>query len=329
MIAGNSSTSGKPRLTVLLCSPRGFCAGVVRAIDSVEQALKRYGAPVYVRHEIVHNRYVVESLKAKGAIFVEELDEIPDNTNAPVIFSAHGVPKSIPEEARRRNFFQFDATCPLVTKVHREAEIHHRRGREIVLIGHAGHPEVVGTLGQLPEDAIRLVQTVEEAETFQPRDESKLAYVTQTTLSLDDTADIVTALKRRFPTIVAPHKEDICYATTNRQEAVKRVAPQVDALVVVGAPNSSNSRRLQEVAERAGCRYSVLVQRAAEIDWSRFECIKTLGVTAGASAPEVLVEEILDAFAARYTLDVETVSGADESGMFFPLPRQLRDTAAA
>jgi 4-hydroxy-3-methylbut-2-en-1-yl diphosphate reductase len=329
MTAENSGNPAKPQLKVLLCSPRGFCAGVVRAIDSVEQALKRYGAPVYVRHEIVHNRYVVESLKAKGAIFVEELSEIPDNTKAPVIFSAHGVPKSIPVESQRRNFFSFDATCPLVTKVHREAEIHHKRGREIVLIGHAGHPEVVGTLGQLPDGAITLVQTVEEAEAFQPRDVSKLSYVTQTTLSLDDTADIVATLKRRFPTIVAPHKEDICYATTNRQEAVKRVAPQVDALVVVGAPNSSNSRRLQEVAERAGCSYSVLVQRAAEIDWSKFEGIKTLGVTAGASAPEVLVEEILDAFAARYTLNVETVSGADESGMFFPLPRQLRDNAAA
>ena len=301
---------------------------VVRAIDSVEQALKRYGAPVYVRHEIVHNRYVVESLKAKGAVFVEELDEIPD-TKAPVIFSAHGVPKSIPTESQRRNFFALDATCPLVTKVHREAEIHHRRGREILLIGHAGHPEVVGTLGQLPDGAITLVQTVADVDAYQPRDPNNLAYVTQTTLSLDDTAEIVAALKRRFPSIVAPHKEDICYATTNRQEAVKRVAPQVDALVVVGAPNSSNSRRLQEVAERAGCPYSVLVQRAAEIDWSRFDGIKTLGVTAGASAPEVLVEEILDAFAERYTLSVETVSGADESGMFFQLPRQLRDTAAA
>ena len=329
MASENTGNSDKPQLKVLLCSPRGFCAGVVRAIDSVEQALKRYGAPVYVRHEIVHNRYVVESLKAKGAIFVEELSEIPDDTKAPVIFSAHGVPKSIPVESQRRNFFSFDATCPLVTKVHREAEIHHKRGREIVLIGHAGHPEVVGTLGQLPDGAITLVQTVEEAEAFTPRDESKLSYVTQTTLSLDDTADIVSTLKRRFPGIVAPHKEDICYATTNRQEAVKRVAPQVDALVVVGAPNSSNSRRLQEVAERAGCSYSVLVQRAAEIDWSKFEGIKTLGVTAGASAPEVLVEEILDAFAARYALVVETISGADESGMFFPLPRQLRDTAAA
>jgi 4-hydroxy-3-methylbut-2-en-1-yl diphosphate reductase len=328
MASETNGNSNRPPLKVLLCSPRGFCAGVVRAIDSVEQALKRYGAPVYVRHEIVHNRYVVESLKAKGAVFVEELDEIPD-TNAPVIFSAHGVPKSIPAESQRRNFFALDATCPLVTKVHREAEIHHKRDREIVLIGHAGHPEVVGTIGQLPDGAISLVQTVEEAEAFQPRDAGKLAYVTQTTLSLDDTAEIVATLKRRFPTIVAPHKEDICYATTNRQEAVKRVAPRVDALVVVGAPNSSNSRRLQEVAERAGCAYSVLLQRAADIDWSRFDGIKTLGVTAGASAPEVLVEEILDAFAARYTLNVETVSGADESGMFFPLPRQLRETAAA
>jgi len=327
MNAENAASSDKPPLKVLLCSPRGFCAGVVRAIDSVEQALKRYGAPVYVRHEIVHNRYVVESLKAKGAIFVEELDEIPE-TNAPVIFSAHGVPKSIPEESQRRNFFHLDATCPLVTKVHREAEIHHKRGRDILLIGHAGHPEVVGTLGQLPDGAITLVQTVEEAEAVTPRDSNNLAYVTQTTLSLDDTAEIVATLKRRFPNIVAPHKEDICYATTNRQEAVKRVAPTVDALVVVGAPNSSNSRRLQEVAEREGCRYSVLVQRASDIDWSKFEGIKTLGVTAGASAPEVLVEEILDSFAARYKLDVQTVSGADESGMFFPLPRQLRDTAA-
>jgi len=328
MVPENISNSEKPLLKILLCSPRGFCAGVVRAIDSVEQALKRYGAPVYVRHEIVHNRYVVESLKAKGAVFVEELDEIPD-TKAPVIFSAHGVPKSIPTESQRRNFFALDATCPLVTKVHREAEIHHRRGREILLIGHDGHPEVVGTLGQLPDGAITLLQTVADVEAYQPRDPNNLAYVTQTTLSLDDTAEIVAALKRRFPSIVAPHKEDICYATTNRQEAVKRVAPQVDALVVVGAPNSSNSRRLQEVAERAGCRYSVLVQRAAEIDWSRFDGIKTLGVTAGASAPEVLVEEILDAFAERYTLNVETVSGADESGMFFQLPRQLRDQAVA
>jgi 4-hydroxy-3-methylbut-2-enyl diphosphate reductase len=327
MNAGNSGLSGKPALTVLLCSPRGFCAGVVRAIDSVEQALKRYGAPVYVRHEIVHNRYVVESLKAKGAVFVEELDEIPDDTAAPVIFSAHGVPKSIPEEAKRRNFFAFDATCPLVTKVHREAEIHFRRGREIVLIGHAGHPEVVGTLGQLPDGAIRLVQTVEEAERFEPNDAGKLSYVTQTTLSLDDTAGIVAVLKRRFPAIVGPHKEDICYATTNRQEAVKRVAPRVDAMIVVGAPNSSNSQRLREVAERAGCRVAALVQRADDIDWSVFGAIKSLGLTAGASAPEVLVVEIIDAFGARYDVTVDIVSTADED-VFFPLPRELREDAA-
>jgi 4-hydroxy-3-methylbut-2-en-1-yl diphosphate reductase len=249
-----TATPAKPPLRVLLCSPRGFCAGVVRAIDSVEQALKRYGAPVYVRHEIVHNRYVVESLKAKGAVFVEELDEIPD-TNAPVIFSAHGVPKSIPAESQRRNFFHFDATCPLVTKVHREAEIHHKRGREIILIGHTGHPEVIGTLGQLPDGAIKLVQTVEEAETFTPDNPANLAYVTQTTLSLDDTAGIVAVLKRRFPAIVSPHKEDICYATTNRQDAVKKVAPLVDRLVVVGATASSwSAHRTRRT--RAACKRS-------------------------------------------------------------------------
>src|SRR6476659_10153857 len=243
----------KPALQVLLCSPRGFCAGVVRAIESVERALTIYGAPVYVRHEIVHNKYVVDSLRKKGAIFVEELSEIPDD-NVPVIFSAHGVPRAVPEEASRRNLISLDATCPLVTKVHREAEIHFKRGREILLIGHAGHPEVVGTLGQLPDGAISLVQTVEEVEALTPKNPDNLAYVTQTTLSLEDTAGIVAALKRRFPNIVAPHKEDICYATTNRQQAVKRVAPRVDALVVVGAPNASNSRRLQQDAERAGGR---------------------------------------------------------------------------
>ena len=317
----------KPPLKVLLCSPRGFCAGVVRAIDSVERALDRYGAPVYVRHEIVHNRYVVESLKAKGAIFVEELDEIPD-TDAPVIFSAHGVPKSIPEEARRRNFFALDATCPLVTKVHREAEIHHRRGREIVLIGHADHPEVVGTLGQLPAGAITLVQSVAEVAAFVPRDPDNLAYVTQTTLSVDDTADIVAALKARFPHIHGPHKEDICYATTNRQEVVKQVAPRVEAMIVVGSPNSSNTQRLKEVAERAGCARAALVNRAGEIDWTVFGSIASLGVTAGASAPEVLVEEVIGAFAERFTVSVETVTTAEES-MFFPLPRVLRENEAA
>jgi 4-hydroxy-3-methylbut-2-enyl diphosphate reductase len=321
------STAPKPPLRVLLCSPRGFCAGVVRAIDSVERALALYGPPVYVRHEIVHNRYVVEGLRAKGAVFVEELDEIPD-TDAPVIFSAHGVPQSVPAEARRRNFLALDATCPLVTKVHREAEIHRRRGREIVLIGHAGHPEVVGTLGQLPEGAATLIESVADVEAFNPRDPAQLAYVTQTTLSIDDTAEIVTRLKARFPQIAGPHKEDICYATTNRQEAVKLVAPRVDALIVVGAPNSSNSLRLKEVAERSGCERAALVQRADDIDWNLFGNIASLGVTAGASAPEVLVEEIIDAFAERYTVSVETVAAAEED-VFFPLPRALRENEAA
>jgi 4-hydroxy-3-methylbut-2-enyl diphosphate reductase len=322
-----AQTSEKPVLKVLLCSPRGFCAGVVRAIESVERALEIYGAPVYVRHEIVHNRYVVEGLRKKGAIFVEELHEVPDG-DAPVIFSAHGVSRSVPAEAARRNLFTLDATCPLVTKVHREAEIHFRRGREIVLIGHAGHPEVVGTMGQLPAGAISLIETLAGAETFVPRDENKLAYVTQTTLSVNDTAAIVERLKARFPGIAGPHKDDICYATTNRQEAVKRVAPIVDALIVVGAPNSSNSQRLKEVAERAGCPHAALVQRAADIDWTKFGAIARLGITAGASAPEVLVEEIMDAFAARYALSVETVSAAEE-GVFFPLPRPLRESQAA
>jgi len=317
----------KPALKVLLCSPRGFCAGVVRAIESVERALTIYGPPVYVRHEIVHNRYVVESLRAKGAIFVEELDEVPA-TGAPVIFSAHGVPRSVPDEATRRNLFALDATCPLVTKVHREAEIHHRRGRQIVLIGHAGHPEVIGTMGQLPAGAVTLIETLTDVEKFAPRDAGQLAYVTQTTLSVHDTAAIVDRLKARFPEIVGPHKEDICYATTNRQEAVKRVAPVVDAMIVVGAPNSSNSQRLKEVAERAGCPRAVLVQRAADIDWNEFGAIARLGITAGASAPEVLVEEIIDAFAQRYAVSVETISAAEE-GVFFPLPRPLRESQAA
>jgi 4-hydroxy-3-methylbut-2-enyl diphosphate reductase len=320
-------TKTKPPLTLLIAAPRGFCAGVDRAIRIVELALERYGAPVYVRHEIVHNRYVVESLKAKGAVFVEELDEIPE-TDAPVIFSAHGVPKSIPAEAKKRNFFALDATCPLVTKVHREAEIHHKRGREVVLIGHAGHPEVVGTVGQLPAGAITLVQSVDEVASLKPRDPGNLAYVTQTTLSVDDTTDIIAALKARFPQIHGPHKEDICYATTNRQEVVKKVAPMVEAMIVVGSPNSSNTQRLKEVAERSGCSRAALVQRASEIDWSVFGSIASLGVTAGASAPEVLVEEIIGAFAERYAVSVETVTTADED-MFFPLPRLLRGTEAA
>ncbi|MFD1702789.1 4-hydroxy-3-methylbut-2-enyl diphosphate reductase [Methylopila henanensis] len=318
--------SDKPPLTILLCAPRGFCAGVVRAIDVVEAALKRFGPPVYVRHEIVHNRYVVDALKRKGAVFIDELDEAPDG-DAPVVFSAHGVAKSVPAAAKARNLFAIDATCPLVTKVHREAEIHHKRGRRVLLIGHAGHPEVVGTMGQLPEGAVTLVETEADVPALAVAEGEELAYVTQTTLSVDDTAGVVAALKARFPAIHGPHKEDICYATTNRQEAVKRVAPACDGLVVVGAPNSSNSQRLREVAERAGCRVARLVQRASDIDWDEFSGLRTLGVTAGASAPEILVEEIIDAFAERYAVTVETVTTADES-VFFPLPRELRDAAA-
>jgi 4-hydroxy-3-methylbut-2-enyl diphosphate reductase len=315
----------KPPLDILLCAPRGFCAGVDRAIQIVELALQKFGPPVYVRHEIVHNRYVVDGLKAKGAVFVEELDEIPE-TDQPVIFSAHGVAKAVPAAARVRNLFQLDATCPLVTKVHREAEIHFRRGREIVLVGHAGHPEVVGTMGQLPPGAVTLIETEEDARRFEPKSGGELAFITQTTLSVDDTAAIVKILTDRFPQIVKPHKEDICYATTNRQEAVKRIAGRIDAMVVIGAPNSSNSQRLREVAERAGCPVSILVQRAAEIDWSRFEGIRRLGITAGASAPEVLVEEVIDAFAERFEVHVEVVTAAEEA-IAFNLPRELRDAA--
>ena len=319
--------SDKPKLRVFLCAPRGFCAGVVRAIDAVEEALRIHGAPVYVRHEIVHNKFVVETLKAKGAIFVEELDEVP-NTRQPVILSAHGVPKSVLEDAGARNVFAIDATCPLVTKVHREAQLHHRQGRHVLLVGHAGHPEVVGTLGQLPKGSITLVQTPEDVESLRPNNENNLAYATQTTLSVDDTRTMVAALTRRFPNIVGPHREDICYATTNRQEAVKRVAPVVDALLVVGSSNSSNSQRLKEVAERAGCKLTRLVLRAEDVDWDLFSAISSLGITAGASAPEILVEEILDAFAERFSLEVETVSTADES-VFFPLPRELRRAVAS
>jgi 4-hydroxy-3-methylbut-2-enyl diphosphate reductase len=316
----------KPPLKVLLCSPRGFCAGVDRAIQIVELALQRFGAPVYVRHEIVHNRYVVDGLKRKGAVFVETLDEIPA-TGQPVVFSAHGVAKAVPAEAERRNIFQLDATCPLVTKVHREAEIHFRRGREIVLIGHAGHPEVDGTMGQLPAGAISLIETEADARAFAPATSGKpLAYITQTTLSVDDTAAIVKILTKRFPDMVAPHKEDICYATTNRQEAVKQVAGTVDAMIVIGAPNSSNSQRLREVAERGGCQVALLVQRASDIDWTALGDLHRIGITAGASAPDVLVEEVLDALAARYTIDVETVSAATED-ITFNLPRALRDAA--
>jgi len=316
----------RPPLSILLCAPRGFCAGVVRAIDAVEKALAIHGAPVYVRHEIVHNKYVVESLRNKGAVFVKELHEIPDG-DAPVIFSAHGVPKSVPEEAMRRRMFAIDATCPLVTKVHREAMIHAKRGRHVLLVGHAGHPEVVGTMGQLPRGTITLIETLDDVATLDPPDPDNLAFVTQTTLSVDDTAQIVAALQARFPKMIAPHKEDICYATTNRQEAVKKVAPMVDAMIVVGSPNSSNSQRLREVAERAGCPLAMLVNRGEDIDWTRYGAISTLGITAGASAPEVLVEEIIDACAQHYDVTVETVTSTEED-VFFPLPRELRDAAA-
>ena len=314
------------KLEILLCAPRGFCAGVERAIQVVEEALERFGAPVYVRHEIVHNRYVVEGLKAKGAVFVEEIEEIPDS-NRPVVFSAHGVPNRVRDGAASRNIFVLDATCPLVSKVHKEAILHFRRGYDIVLVGHAGHPEVEGTMGQLPPGAITLVETVGDVRKFEPRDPGNLAWITQTTLSIDDTAEIVAALKERFPSIKGPHKEDICYATTNRQEAVKRVAPVVERMIVVGAPNSSNSQRLREVAERAGCPKAVLIQRAAEIDWADFEGVERIGVTAGASAPEVIVEEVLDAFAARRDISVKLVRTAEES-IVFSLPRKLREAAA-
>jgi 4-hydroxy-3-methylbut-2-enyl diphosphate reductase len=321
------SDNGRPPLRILLAAPRGFCAGVDRAIQIVERALAKYGPPVYVRHEIVHNRYVVDSLKQKGAVFVKELDEIPQ-TASPVVFSAHGVPKSVPEAAKARDLFILDATCPLVTKVHKEAAVHHERGREVVLIGHAGHPEVVGTMGQLPAGAVTLLETLDDVAAFTPRDPENLAFITQTTLSVDDTAEMVAALQKRFPTISGPHKEDICYATTNRQAAVKAIAESLDALLVVGAPNSSNSNRLVEVAARAGCERSFLVQRASNIPWDKLGGIRTIGITAGASAPEVLVNEVVAAFEARYEVTVEQVTTAEEH-IAFNIPRELRDGAAA
>lgn len=317
----------RPRLTLYLAAPRGFCAGVDRAIQIVELALAKFGAPVYVRHEIVHNRYVVESLKAKGAVFVKELDEIPDTTK-PVIFSAHGVAKAIPAAAKARNLFVLDATCPLVFKVHLEAARHFEQGLQILLIGHAGHPEVAGTMGQLPDGAVHLIQTVEDAHVFVPKDPAKLAYVTQTTLSVDDTADIVALLKSRFPQIVGPQKEDICYATTNRQAAVKAMAQRVGCLLVVGSPQSSNSLRLVEVAQRAGCAKAQLIERAGEIPWADLEGLQTVGITAGASAPEELVEEVIEEFRKRFDLTVETVTTANEN-IAFNVPRELRATSSA
>lgn len=312
----------KSPLTLYLAAPRGFCAGVDRAIKIVELALQKWGAPVYVRHEIVHNKFVVDNLRDLGAVFVEELDECP--TDRPVVFSAHGVAKAVPAEAQRREMVYVDATCPLVSKVHIEAERHSENGLQMVMIGHEGHPETVGTMGQLPEGEVLLVETVEDVATLTPRTPDKLAYITQTTLSIDDTADIVKALQDRFPAIVGPHKEDICYATTNRQTAVKAIAPQIDALLVIGAPNSSNSKRLVEVGRSAGCAYAQLVQRADDIDWRALDGIRKVGITAGASAPEVLVNEVVDAFRARYDLTVETVETAQEN-IEFKVPRVLRE----
>ncbi len=314
----------KQKLNLYLAAPRGFCAGVDRAIKIVEMAIQKWGAPVYVRHEIVHNKYVVDGLRAKGAVFVEDLDECP--VDRPVIFSAHGVPKSVPASAQARNMIYVDATCPLVSKVHIEAERHHQNGLQMVMIGHAGHPETIGTMGQLPDGEVLLVETPTDVSTLKPRDVTKLAFITQTTLSVDDTVEIVNALKARFPNIIGPHKEDICYATTNRQEAVKAVAPKIDALLVIGAPNSSNSRRLVEVGANAGCKYSQLVQRAKDIDWRAMDGVKSVGITAGASAPEVLINEVIDAFETRYDVTTEIVETAVES-VEFKVPKILREVA--
>jgi 4-hydroxy-3-methylbut-2-en-1-yl diphosphate reductase len=317
--------NARPPLTLLVAAPRGFCAGVDRAIRIVELAIERFGAPVYVRHEIVHNRYVVDSLKAKGAVFVEELDEVPDDV--PVVFSAHGVPKAVPRKAEERGLSYIDATCPLVSKVHRQAERAHEAGRHIIFIGHAGHPEVIGTFGQLPEGAMTLVETVADVAGLKPANPAALAFLTQTTLSVDDTADIVTALQARFPGIVAPKGEDICYATSNRQAAVKAIAGQCQLVLVIGAPNSSNSLRLAEVAQRMGAR-GELIQRASDIDWAWFEGATTVGLTAGASAPELLVREVVSAIGERFTVDERQVETATED-MVFKLPRGLEPAAAA
>ena len=319
-----SSSVAKKEITIRLCGPRGFCAGVDRAIQIVVLALKEYGAPVYVRHEIVHNRYVVEGLEAKGAIFVEELDEIPEeHRKQPVVFSAHGVPKSVPADAESRNLFYLDATCPLVSKVHKQAMRHQRMGRHVVLIGHAGHPEVIGTMGQLPEGAVSLVETIEDADNYVPVDPDNLGFVTQTTLSVDDTAGVIKRLHERFPNLTAPAADSICYATTNRQEAVKQAAPGCDLFLIVGAPNSSNSKRLVEVAIRSGAKHAVLVQRASEIDWDTLGNLKTVGLSAGASAPEVIVNEIIEAFRARYNASVELADTVEETENFL-VNRELR-----
>ncbi len=321
----HQQTAPMPDIDIVLAAPRGFCAGVDRAIQIVERAIEKYGAPVYVRHEIVHNRFVVETLAAKGAVFVDELDQVP--AGVPVVFSAHGVPKSVPNAAKARNLFYLDATCPLVSKVHREAERHHREGHHILLIGHAGHPEVIGTMGQLPEGTVTLVETVADVAALAPPDGMPLAYITQTTLSVDDTAEIIAALQARYPGIEGPKKEDICYATTNRQAAVKAIAAECDAMLVIGAPNSSNSLRLVEVAQRSGCRVAQLVQRAGDIDWAALAGIRRVGITAGASAPEVLVEEVIDAFRQRYSVTLREVTTATEA-VQFKLPGALDSNAA-
>ena len=318
---GTSGSDPRLPLKLLIAAPRGFCAGVDRAIEIVERALQKYGAPVYVRHEIVHNRYVVDSLKAKGAIFVEELDEVPDD--APVVFSAHGVPKAIPAEAERRKMLYVDATCPLVSKVHRQAERQIEKGQHILFIGHAGHPEVIGTMGQVPEGMITLVETIDDVAELDFGPDDDLSYLSQTTLSVDDTRDIIAALEARFPQIVAPKAEDICYATSNRQAAVKQIAASCDLVLVIGAPNSSNSLRLVEVAERLGTT-AYLIQRADEMDPAWLEGIGTIGLTAGASAPEKLVREVVDRLS-DWRLVEEEVIAATEENMIFKLPRQLTD----
>lgn len=310
----------KKPLLILLAAPRGFCAGVERAIEIVEKSLQKYGAPVYVRHEIVHNKYVLEDLKKKGAVFVKELSDVPEG--APVIFSAHGVAKAIPEEAKRRNMITLDATCPLVSKVHREAEMLHRLGHTIIMIGHKGHPEVSGTMGQLPEGAVLLVENITDVEKLAFEINTKLAYITQTTLSVDDTAEIVLALQRRFPQIRAPKKEDICYATTNRQMAVKAIAARVDTLIVLGSQNSSNSNRLVEVATAHGCKTAFLVDGVKDVPWDTLSNIKTLGITAGASAPEILVEQVIDKAGSIFDVTVEIVTTAEEN-IVFNIPRIL------
>lgn len=312
-----------PPLKILLCAPRGFCAGVDRAIQIVEKSLEKYGAPVYVRHEIVHNKYVVEDLRAKGAVFVEELSEIPDD-GRPVIFSAHGVPKSVPHEAKTREMFYIDATCPLVTKVHNEAIRHHKIGLTIILIGHEGHPEVVGTMGQLPADSVYLVETADDVEKLTVPDPTKLAYCSQTTLSVDDTRDVVAALRKKFPAIIGPEQEDICYATTNRQLAVKEIAPQSDTVLVIGSPNSSNSNRLVEVARVYGCANAYLVQDEKNIPWDKIAGSKTIGLSAGASAPDILIQNVISALKQRYTVTVEEIVLAKEN-VAFNIPRILRE----